>query len=434
MKQLLTEIAVKKLAAPKEGSYVRYDTEIRGFGVRVTERGTKTFILNYSFNGAERRYIIGFYPAEHSVQSARAKAGKLRTMIREGKDPIEQREIEEQQKLSQRTVRELSQAYLDSVIQAGEKRASSLRHDRSMLNGIILPRFGSMAVNAVTQRDIEVLRNSMRATPYRANRVVYLLSAMFTRAIAWKWILSNPARFKSKKFPEGIPKYHEEERQMWLNLDQLKNLEKALDAYPGQDAANVIRLLIETGSREGEVLNARWEQFDLKRELKKRKNGSAKVKHLATWTKPYDATKQKTTEHLPLSDAALKVLKKMAAKKTGSTNQFPESGYLFPGSGTGKARVTIRRAWVQCCKAAGLAKEVKVPGVYRELSRWKPILRIHDLRHTYASHLVSSGVSLPIIGELLGHRQPTTTARYAHVAAEAARNAANTFGNRDFGA
>lgn len=407
---LLTENAVKKLE-PKEGSYVRYDTEIRGFGVRVTERGTKTFILNYSFNGTERRYIIGFYPAEHSAQSARAKASTLRTMIREGKDPIEQRELDEHQKLSQRTVTELSQAYLER--HAVNKRASSIRNDKSMLNRTILPRYGTRAVNAVTQRDVEILMRDLKATKYRANRVRSLLSKMYTLAIGWKWLTENPVK--------GVPKYPESKREKWLTLDELENLEKALDAYPGQDSANVIRLLIETGSREGEVLNARWEQFDLKR---------------GTWTKPHDATKQKTTEHLPLSDAALKVLKKMATKKTGSSKTLPESGYLFPGSGTGKgtgkARVTIHRAWVQCCKAAGLAKEVKVPGVYRELSRWKPILRIHDLRHTYASHLVSSGVSLPIIGELLGHRQPATTARYAHVAAEAARKAANTFGNRDF--
>jgi integrase len=94
--------------------------------------------------------------------------------------------------------------------------------------------------------------------------------------------------------------------------------------------------------------------------------------------------------------------------------------------------VTLRRPWVQCCKAAGLAVQVRIPGKRgRQLIRYKPTVRIHDLRHTFASHLVSKGESLHIVGKLLGHtrRRPETTARYAHVADEALRDATNKFGN-----
>jgi integrase len=408
MKEKLTEKSVKNLTPPQPGpivngkkswnTYVRYDSELRGFGVRVTENGTKTFLLTYTLNGRQSRYIIGFFPTEHSALSARKKAEQLRQMIRDGVDPVEQRELEEQAKLSERSFKELADTYLER--HAINKRPASVRDDKSMLNGILIPRFGQRVVSALTQRDVEILMRDLKPTPYRANRVRSLLSKMFSLAIGWKWVTVNPVK--------GVPKYPEEKRETWLTVEQLAKLERALAAFSNQDSANVIRLLIETGSRCGEVLNARWEQFDLKRQ---------------TWTKPSSATKQKTEEHVPLSDASLKVLKKMGAKK---------DGYLFPGEGSRgkKARVSIKWCWQQVCKDAELAREVKVPGVYKELSRWRPTIRLHDLRHTFASHLVSSGVSLPIIGKLLGHRQPSTTARYAHVADDAARQAANQMGNR----
>jgi integrase len=150
------------------------------------------------------------------------------------------------------------------------------------------------------------------------------------------------------------------------------------------------------------VLNAEWSQFDLKR---------------ATWTKPSHNTKQKKIEHVPLNKAALQILERMA--KRGAT------GYLFPGSvSESRARVTLRRPWVQVCKAAGLVSSYQVIGNKRVLTRYRPLYRIHDLRHSFASHLVSKGTSLHIVGKLLGHTQPQTTQRYAHVADQALREAA----------
>jgi site-specific recombinase XerD len=99
---------------------------------------------------------------------------------------------------------------------------------------------------------------------------------------------------------------------------------------------------------------------------------------------------------------------------------------LFPGA-NGDSRVTLRRPWVQACKAAGLAEAYEVKGKKKVLTRYRPTVRIHDLRHTYASHLVSGGTSLQIVGRLLGHTQPQTTARYAHVADEALRIATERF-------
>lgn len=384
---------VERLTPPRDGSRIEYDKEIPGFGVRITAAGVISFVLNYRIFGRERRYTIGRWP-EWTADAARNEALDLRKEISNGNDPLQERELSR----GERTVKELADDYLKRHAEIN-KRASSLRNDKQMLNGIILPNLGQLRLSAVGRRDIETLHHSLKATPYRANRVLSLLSKMFFLAIEWKWLTANPAI--------GIPRYHEEKREMWLSKEQLDELEDALYKYPAPSAANAIRLLILTGAREGEVLNAQWSEFDLKR---------------ATWTKPSHHTKQKKTETIPLSSVAVALLVAMEKKKTNS--------YLFPGAGNrlGQARVSIRRAWVQVCKAAGLATPVKIPGKRKELTRYRPTVRIHDLRHTFASHLVSQGESLHIVGKLLGHTQPQTTARYAHLADESLRAAANRFG------
>jgi integrase len=164
-------------------------------------------------------------------------------------------------------------------------------------------------------------------------------------------------------------------------------------------------LLLLTGSREGEVLKAEWEQFDFLRE---------------GWTKPSHNTKQKRVEHIPLNGPALKLLKAMMPKNA--------TGPLFPGR-HGGARVSLRRPWIQACKASGLAVAEQVKGKHRMITRYRPVVRIHDLRHSYASHLVSNGVSLQIVGKLLGHTQVSTTMRYAHLQDETLRDATNQFGD-----
>jgi integrase len=270
-----------------------------------------------------------------------------------------------------------------------------------MISSIITPKIGPLRLNAVGKRDIESLHASLKATPYRANRVLALLSKMFALAAAWGWRTDNPAR--------GVPRFHEDKKERWLTTDELNRFMSALDEYSDQGAANALRLLVLTGARESEVLGADWSQFDLPRGI---------------WTKPSHHTKQQRVERVPLSEAALRLLRRMHAKSS--------RGAMFPGANRGEARVTIRRPWVAACKAAGLVEEIEVVGKRmlrdgkpRMLKRYRPTLRIHDLRHSYASHLISSGVSLQIVGKLLGHTQASTTMRYAHVQDEAMRSATN---------
>lgn len=385
----ITQKTVLSLKAPASGNRIQYDEEIPGFGARITSNGVISFVLNYRIQGRERRYTIGRHP-DLTALAARERAIQLRGKLLDGIDPLQQR-IDAQ---NEPTVDALAKDYLERYAKP-HKRASSQRNDRQMLDKIILPQIGSVRVSAVSRRDIEGLHHGLKETPYRANRVLALLSKMFSLAMEWGWRPGNPVK--------GVPRYPEDKRETWLTAEQVEALLAALDDYTDQSAANAIRLLIVTGARESEVLTATWDQFDLKRGI---------------WTKPSHHTKQKKIEHTPLSDTALQLLHHMNAER--------KSAVLFPGQDG--ARVTIRRPWVQVCKAAGLAVAEHVPGKRKKfLAIWKPTVRIHDLRHTFASHLVSSGESLHIVGRLLGHTLPQTTARYAHLADHALRDAANSF-------
>jgi integrase len=391
MKRRIVQQVIAKLDAPKNGNRITWDREVPGFGARITSAGIISFVLEYRFHGRKRRYTIGRHP-ELTATAARERAMQLRVGIIDGYDPLEAR----QQDRLEPTVNDLATEYLERHA-VTHKRASSVRNDREMINNIIRPALGSLRLQAVGKRDLETLHASYKGTPYRANRVLALLSKMFSLATEWKWISDNPTR--------GIPRFHEDKRERWLTEQELHRFTNALDAYPDQNAADALRLLLLTGAREGEVLKADWPQFDLQR---------------GVWTKPSHHTKEKKIEHVPLSTAALDLLRKMK-RKDGA------AGPLFPGA-NGKPRVTLRRPWVQICKAAGLSDVITLQGKRRTITRLKPKVRIHDLRHSFASHLVSNGVSLHIVGKLLGHTQAQTTQRYAHVADQALRDASNRMG------
>jgi integrase len=147
-------------------------------------------------------------------------------------------------------------------------------------------------------------------------------------------------------------------------------------------------LLLLTGARRGEVLSMAWDQIDFEK---------------GTWTKPSSHTKQKATHHVPLSAPALQLLAEM---RDGSS-----SAYVFPGRDGVGHRVDLKRPWPEVCKAAGIKG-----------------LRLHDLRHSFASVAAAGGASLPIIGKLLGHTQPGTTARYAHLDVDPLREVAERVG------
>jgi integrase len=365
---------VRELPAPAAGNRITYDRggkePVRGFGIRVTAAGAKAFVLNYTIAGRERRLTIGGFPA-WSVAAAREQGKSLRRRIDGGVDPLTTRQAER----AAATVTELCDRYLAD--HAARKRTE--KEDRAYIDRIIRPRLGSRKVEAITFSDLDGLHRKLTTAsgPYAANRVAALLSKMFTLSVRWGMRADNPAK--------GIERNHEERRYRYLTGDELSRLTDALAVHPNQQAATVVRLLLLTGARRGEVLGATWDQFKLE---------------AGVWIKPSSHTKQKREHRVPLSAPARQLLTDIRAEAEYSAKAKGRepSRYVFPARVGGGPMVEIKTAWAGLCKAAQL------DGV-----------RIHDLRHTYASVLASAGLSLPVIGALLGHTQPGTTARYAHL-------------------
>jgi integrase len=248
----ITQRTIKNLSPAESGNRIVWDSELKGFGVRITPAGAVTFILNYRAHGRQRRYKIGRAP-EWTAEAARAEAAKIKPRIdAEGFDPLE----EKRKACGEPTLRDLEKEYLERHY-SPDASANSKRNDRQMLEGIILPRLGSLRVRAINTRDVEKLHRELEGTPYRANRVLSLLSSMFEEAIEWKWATENPAR--------KVKRYREQKRDRWLQDDELPQLHAALNEYQDQRAANAIRLILLTGSRKSEVLKATWDEFDLER-------------------------------------------------------------------------------------------------------------------------------------------------------------------------
>lgn len=373
----LTKRFVESLIPDPQKPLKFWDDELRRFGVIILPSGRRTYCIEYrNADRIQKRVKIGVHgqiTPEQARNLARIKLGQ----VAYGEDIAQT----SKQMRNLPTLTELADDYINRHGQ--RKRPKSLSEDQRLLRNYILPALGNMKIANISYQDIEKLHTSLGERPYQANRVVALLSKMFSLAVTWRLREDNPTR--------GIQKYQEEKRDRWLNEEELQRLWSVLDSYPKHITAYFIKFLILTGARKGETLQATWDQFDLEKGI---------------WRKPSHLTKQKKTEYLPLSDRALSILKE-AKKFTG------KSKYVFPGYVEDQPMKEPKRFWITVTNAAKLEN-----------------IRIHDLRHTHASHLVSSGLSLSIVGKLLGHTQAATTQRYAHLADAPLRQAAELFSSK----
>ncbi len=427
------------------------DSEVRGFRLMVTPSGTRRFVAAYRVGakGRSGKKALGSYPAL-TVEQARDRAREVLRLARAGIDPQQAdeaaREAEEAARKAP-TMVDLSKVYLEDHALSQALRPTTVR-DAKALSAKALSAIGKMKVAEVGITDIRKLHGDVRAAGivaggkgvYRANRLLAILSKMFSLAIERGWRTDNPCK--------GVRKFPEDQRWRNLSEDEVGRLLRACDDYeegrrlrPGgeplmgrklsaeqeaapmaliealpedlrsatdREAANAIRLLLFTGARLQEVLKAEWGQFDLEAGL---------------WEKPSSHTKTKRQHRLELDGPALDLLRAMADRKT-------HAAYLFPGSTERRRRnapIDIKTG-----QPKGIAPRADLRHPWREISLMAKLggVRLHDLRRTTASFMLSGGSSLATVGKALGHTQASTTARYATLSASVQREGLRAAGER----
>jgi integrase len=411
MTERLTDNFARKALPPSRGQTLVWDGEVKGFALRVTSGGAKSFVLDYRADGRQRRFTIGSYP-DWSVQAARQCAKDLKREVDLGRDPMGERHSER----AAPTLNDLWERYEIEHLPHKVPRAQA--DERSIWKNIIQPRLGKLKLGAIDHAAIDALHRDVtviRGTPVRANRTVESLRKAFNLAIRWNWCDLNPA--------SGVRRNPEEPRNRYLTKPEIAALVAAVNQHGESKSANAIKLLMLTGARLGEVLGATWAMFDLE-------NG--------IWTKPSAHTKQRRLHRVPLNGPALRLLVEMKeeAARTARDDGVVMSPFVFPGTGD-KPLTDIKRSWASVCLKAGLTEQVPKKARNGKALKGKngklimitqPSVRIHDLRHSFASILVSAGASLPLIGQLLGHTQVQTTQRYAHLFDDPLRKAAESVG------
>jgi integrase len=386
----ITENFVQRLE-PTDRDQLFFDETEQGFGVRLTKGGVVSFILNYRFKGRDRRVTLGNLPDRYwprfKVKEARAVAKAMKAVITSDRDPLTERDSARREL----TVGDLADLFIAHA--ELHRRPITVRDYKAEIRRIIRPRLGAHKISAVTRTDVQKLHSSLKTTPYYANRCLALVSAI------WNYAKSQDPPLAKLNPAEDVEKFEETAREAMLTDSQVQALERALSNYPDQQAAtrkdpvaknlareqaaalvNAIRLTLYTGARHSEITKAKWADFHLEASS-------------PYWLLPARSTKGKKQHHIRLSQHALAAIQSLM-RKDGAQ-------YLFPGDSDGH-RETLRKPWADIRKAAKLPKT----------------FRLHDLRHNYASMLVSAGVPIYTVQKMIGHSQIQTTQRYAHLAPE----------------
>ena len=392
---------------PGDRDVFLWDADLAGFGLKVTPTGKKTYVIQYRIPGLGRRgFAKRFSLGEHgplTPEEARRSARRELGRVAQGSSPAAERAALKQMI----RVSELSTSHLDEVDR--RRKPGTAKEYRRLWEKHILPAFGTKQVSAVTPADIRRLHNSLHETPYVANRVVGRLAAFFAYAI-------TEGAIPSKENPtHGVEFYPEKARERFLTKEEFGRLGEALnraerDGLPPAPehkrkppkeenlkhrpknadmpipanpyAVAAIRLLALTGCRENEVLSLRWDAVDFQR-------GYLRL----------DDTKTGKSVR-PLGQSAAAVLASLA--------RVEGNPYVLPGLKAKQHLMEIKRVWYAVRHAAKLKE-----------------LRLHDLRHSFASVPAASGESLLVVRSLLGHKNVATTERYAHLGDDPVKRAAD---------
>lgn len=363
----LTKTVLKGLTPPATGRLYVWDSEVRGFGARVSPAGAIVFVLSYrTRDGTKRQPVIGDLGGL-TLEEARDIARDWTADVRRGGDPSQERKDAR----AGLTMAELCAKYM-TWCEAKRKEATATVN-RRMIERWIEPRWGARKISSITTGDVEALHAELRSKPTTANRVRSLVSHLFTMAELWGMFKgSNPAR--------RVLRYRERPTHRPLGAGDIEELGKALDACRvggDEDPAicDIVELLLLTGARRSEIVKLTWAEVDLGASavrLRDAKGGPRTV-----WLGP----------------AAVAILRR----------QLPDEGDPAPGAFVfpsprrgGKPWQGLQKAWVRIRRRAGLHDR-----------------RLHDLRHSVGARAAELGMGQAQIGALLGHKNPATTARYS---------------------
>lgn len=415
----ITKTRVDRLPADRETWL--WDVEVKGFGVRARKGGSKVYFVSHGTGKRQqdRRVTIGRHGSPWTPDTARAEAKRLLGLVAGGQNVAGARAalraLPTLAQFSERFLTEYAETY---------KRPSSVAADRSLLERVIRPRLGALRLDKLTRANVAALHHERRGTPTDANRAIALLSKM----LAWAETLglrpqnSNPCR--------GLRRYPEARRERFLSEAELARLGLALaEADSGRllavsfeseadarekgtlaelpptvpvdpFAVAAVRLLLLTGARRSEILHATWADVDI-----------------AAGTLRVPLPKEGRPKLLRLTAPALEVL---AGLPRFEHNPF----VIVAARGPGRRKAALSSPG----KAPAPAPLSDIEAPWRRIRRRAGLedVRLHDLRHSFASVAAGGGASLPLIGALLGHTQPATTARYAHLSDDPLRALADT--------
>lgn len=347
-----------------------WDTKLIGFGVRY-QRRDKVFVYKCRIGNRQRWFAIGKYGQPWTVVDAENRVKVIQGDIARDLDPAAIRD----ERVRNPTLREIGSVFLETVISKKRKGTQILYHD--FLNRLVYPKLGDVKVAQIKFSDIALLHYGLRNTPITANRVIASLSTLFN------WCERSGLRPKHSNPTQGVERFKERSKERFLSPRELARLGIAIGRAERNQTESVfalaaIRLLIFTGCRRGEILELQWKDVKIERAM-------LLLPETKTGARP-----------VYLSAPALSAL---AALPKVSNNPF-----VIVGEKQGQHLVNLRKTWLRLCRVARLSD-----------------VRVHDLRHSFASVGVNGGASLPIIGKLLGHTKSSTTEKYSHLSADPVR-------------
>lgn len=375
-------ITKRRVEAMPPGALL-WDGKVKGFGVRRQKGAARVYLVKVRARGRQRWITIGRHGSPWTVETARAEAKSILGRVADGADPAQERDAERRAA----SLAEIAAAFMDEHVRAKRKPRTVATY-QDLLDRLILHELGRHRLKDLTRADVARWHHAHRRTPVSANRALLVLSKLCN------WAERHGLRPDGSNPCRHVERYPERRRERFLSEAELTALARALAEEKGRKGVastrhivGAIRLLLFTGARLNEILTLKWEHVDLE----------AGVLRLP---------ESKTGAKLVYLNAPARAVLAELPRLSGNP-------YVIAGEKPGAHLVNLEKPWRRIRKAAGLDD-----------------VRLHDLRHSFASMGAAGGLSLPLIGKLLGHAQPQTTARYAHLADDPVRQASEAVAAR----